>query len=203
MPRLPLIALALAGAFAASTASAQSFTATLGYQNTNPKSGNGTLAGAEASVNDDWSLTGSFAYGFNDNFSVELWSGLTAFEHEVSLAGLGTVATVEHRPTTLSMNYHFLADQAFRPFVGIGYGWVSVSGERTVGALSGLGISGDNANGLSLTLGADYYVNDNFFIRGDIRKLDFDTEVSVETLGVVGTAEVDPLVYGLSAGFRF
>jgi outer membrane protein len=203
MPRIALLAIALSGAMAASTASAQSFTATLGYQNTDPKSNNGQLAGARASVNDDWSITGSAAYGFNDNVSIELWSGLAKFEHEVSIQGLGTVATVEHRPTTLSLNYHFLPDSKFRPFVGIGYGWVNVSGERTVGALAGLGINGSNSNGVSFSAGADFYVTDNFFIRGDVRKLDFETDVTVETLGGVGTAEVDPLVYGISAGFRF
>jgi len=40
-------------------------------------------------------------------------------------------------------------------------------------------------------------------LRADVRKLGFDTDVTVETLGNVGTAEVDPLVYGISAGFRF
>lgn len=203
MPRLSLLALVLAGAFASSAASAQDFTATLGFQNTDPASDNGTLAGADASVNDDWSLTGSFAYNFNPNLSVELWSGLANFEHEVSIDGLGTVASVEHRPTTLSLNYQFLPEGSFRPFVGIGYGWISVSGEESQGALAGLGISGSNADGISLTLGADYYVNDSFFLRADVRKLDFDTDVTVETLGDVGTAEVDPLVYGISAGFRF
>ena len=203
MPRTSLLALVLAGAFASTAAGAQDFTATLGLHNTDPKSGNGTLAGGDASVNDDWSVTGSFAYGFNDNLSVEVWSGLANFEHEVSIDGLGTVASVKHRPTTLSLNYQFMPESSFRPFAGIGYGWVSVSGERSLGALSGLGISGSNADGISLTLGADYYVNDNFFLRADVRKLDFDTEVTVETLGNVGTAQVDPLVYGISAGFRF
>lgn len=203
MSRLALTSLALAAALAAPVANAEGFTATLGFQNTDPKSDNGTLAGADANVNDDWSLTGSFAYGFNDNWSVELWSGLGKFEHEVSLQGLGTVATVEHRPTSLSVNYHFLPESAFRPFVGVGYGWINVSGEQSRGALAGLGIDGDNANGISFTLGADYYINDSFFLRADVRKLDFDTEVTVQTLGNVGTAEVDPLVYGISAGFRF
>lgn len=203
MSRLSLAALAVAAALAASGAQAQGFTATLGYQNTDPKSNNGTLAGARASVSDDWSLTGSLAYGFDNGLEVELWSGLSKFEHEVSLAGLGTVASVEHRPTTLSLNYRFMRDSAFRPFVGLGYGWVSVSGERSLGALSGLGIAGDSANGVTFTAGADYYFNDRFFVRADVRKLDFDTDVTVETLGRVGTAEVDPLVYGLSVGVGF
>lgn len=203
MSRLVLTSLALAAAFAATSANAQGFSATLGYHNTNPKSDNGTLAGADASVNDDWSVTGSAAYAFNDNFSVELWTGLAKFEHEVTLAGLGTVASVEHRPTTLSLNYHFAPDSVVRPFVGIGYGWVNVSGEETLGALTGLGIDGSNADGISFSAGLDWFVNDNFFLRADVRKLSFDTDVTVETLGNVGTAEVDPVVYGISAGLRF
>lgn len=203
MKRLVLTSLALAAAFAASSASAQGFSATLGYTNVNPKSNNGTLAGASASVNDDWSATGSVAYAFNDNFSVELWTGLAKFEHEVTLAGLGTIASVEHRPTTLSLNYHFAPDSKVRPYLGLGYGWVNVSGERTLGALAGLGIDGSNANGLSYGGGVDFFVSDNIFIRADVRKLDFDTDVTVETLGNVGTATVDPLVYGLSVGLTF
>ena len=203
MQRLVLTSLALAAALAASGANAQSFSLTLGYQNTDPKSDNGQLAGADASVNDDWSLTGSAAYAFNDNWSVELWSGLAKFEHEVSLAGLGTVASVEHRPTTLSVNYHFAPDSTVRPFIGLGYGWVNVSGERTLGALSGLGIDGSNANGIAFGAGLDWFVSDNVFIRADVRRLSFETDVTVETLGNVGTAEVDPIVYGISAGLRF
>ncbi|WP_295360057.1 OmpW family outer membrane protein [Arenimonas sp.] len=203
MKRLVLTSLALAAAFAASSASAQGFSATLGYTNVNPKSNNGTLAGASASVNDDWSATGSVAYAFNDNFSLELWTGLANFEHEVSLAGLGTIASVKHRPTTLSVNYHFAPDSKVRPFIGAGYGWVNVSGERTLGALAGLGIDGTNSNGLSYGGGVDIFVTDRVFLRADVRKLDFDTDVTVETLGNVGTATVDPLVYGLSVGLTF
>lgn len=203
MSRLVLTSLALATALAATNANAQAFSLTLGYQNTDPKSDNGQLAGADATVNDDWSLTGSAAYAFNDNWSVELWSGLANFEHEVSLAGLGTVASVEHRPTTLSVNYHFAPDSTVRPFIGLGYGWVNVSGERTQGALAGLGIDGSNANGIAFGAGLDWFVSDNVFIRADVRRLSFETDVTVETLGNVGTAEVDPIVYGISAGLRF
>ncbi|WP_339825260.1 OmpW family outer membrane protein [uncultured Arenimonas sp.] len=203
MQRLVLTSFALAAALAASGANAQAFSLTLGYQNTDPKSDNGQLAGADATVNDDWSLTGSAAYSFNDNWSVELWSGLAKFEHEVSLAGLGTAASVEHRPTTLSVNYHFAPDSTVRPFIGLGYGWVNVSGERTLGALSGLGIDGSNANGIAFGAGLDWFVSDNVFIRADVRRLSFETDVTVETLGNVGTAEVDPIVYGISAGLRF
>jgi len=202
MTRITSIAMVLGLALSASNAYAENFTATLGLQNVNPKSDNGILAGANASVEDDWALTGSIAYHFADNWSAELWTGLSKYEHDVALDGLGVVGSVEHRPTTVGINYHFMQDGSFRPFVGLGYGWVNVSGEQSKGALSGTVLRGDNSNGLLLKAGADYYFNDSFFVRGEVRYLDFDTEVTVNG-GFVGTANVDPIIYGISLGAQF
>jgi outer membrane protein len=202
MPRITNIALALGLVFLATNAHAENVTATLGFHNVNPKSDNGILAGANASVEDDWAATGSIAYHFADNWSAELWTGLNKYEHDVSLAGLGTVGSVQHRPTTLGVNYHFMKDSQFRPFVGLGYGWVNVSGEQSSGALAGAVLRGDNSSGLTANVGADYYFSDGFFLRGDIRYLNFDSDVTVNG-AAVGTANVDPLIYGISAGVSF
>lgn len=202
MPRTSFLSLALLAALAAGNAQAAGFKATLGYESVNPKGDNGTLAGADANVDSDWGLTGSLAYGFNDHWSAELWTGLSKFKHTVSLDGLGDVANVEHRPTTLTVNYHFLPEGKFNPYVGLGYGWVDVGGEEAVGALAGTTVRAGNANGLTYTLGADVALTDNVFLRGSIRRLDFDSDVTVNG-AAVGTANVDPWVYGLSAGFKF
>ena len=45
--------------------------------------------------------------------------------------------------------------------------------------------------------------NDNWFFRADVKWMDFDADVNIETLGDVGTAEVDPIVYDLSIGYQF
>jgi len=198
----PLVALALAGLLASGAANAQFF-GTIGYTNVNPKSGNGTLAGADANVNDAWSATGSIGYRFNPNFNAELGTALIPFKHDVSLDGLGTVASLEHRPTILSVNYRFLPEGKVRPFVRLGYGWVSISNEKSKGALTGLEVGASGSNGLVYGGGVDFAVSDKVFVRADLYKLDFDTKVSVETLGNVGTANVDPLVFGLSLGYEF
>ncbi len=202
MPRISNLGLALGLALLASNAHAENITATLGFHNVNPKSDNGTLAGAQASIGDDWAVTGSLAYTFADNWSVELWSGLEKYEHDVSLAGLGTVGSVQHRPTTLGVNYHFMKDSKFRPFAGVGYGWVNVSGEKSKGALAGAVLRGDNSSGLTANAGVDYYFNDQLFVRGDVRYLNFDSKITVNG-GAVGTANVDPIIYGISAGVAF
>lgn len=201
----------LAGALVGGQAYAESFNVRIGAHNVSPKSNNGQLAGLNADVSDEIGVTGGFAWMITPNLSADLWLGLDTFRHDVSLAGAGgafgvgtdTVATVRHRPITLGANYHF-GSGAFRPFVGLGYNWVQVSGERGVGALEGAEVSASNATGLTYTLGADIDFNDFIFMRVDARRLDFDTDVSVPALGgPVGTVNVDPWVYGVSIGFRF
>lgn len=202
MKKTTLLSLTLAGLLASGAANAQFF-GTLGYTQVNPSSGNGTLAGADANVNSDGSLTGSLGYKFTPNMFVELGTALAPFEHEVTLDGLGTVASLKHRPTVLSLNYQFNADATVRPFVRVGYGWIGISDETTRGALAGLDISADDASGLAFGAGIDFFVAERVFIRADVSRLDFDSDVTVETLGNVGTAEVDPLVYGVALGYQF
>jgi outer membrane protein len=202
MKKLSVLSLALAGLLASGAANAQFF-GTLGYTWVNPQSDNGELANADASVNDDGSFTGSVGYKFTPNMFAELGTALTPFEHEVSLDGLGTVASLEHRPTILSFNYQFMAESSVRPFIRVGYGWVDISDETAEGPLTGLDISAGDANGFVFGGGLDFFVNKNLFIRADISMLDFDTDVDVETLGDVGTAEVDPLVFSIGLGYEF
>ena len=202
MKNVSALSLALVGLLASGAANAQ-FYGTVGYGAVNPKSGNGNLAGADANVNDDGSVVGSLGYKFNKNLFVDLGTALVPFEHEVSLDGLGTVASLKHRPTVLSLNYQFNTDASVRPFLRVGYGWIAISDEKAEGALTGLDISASNADGITYGAGVDFFVNDKVFIRADVSKYDFDTDVNVETLGDVGTANVDPLVFGVAVGYQF
>ena len=202
MKNVSVLSLALAGLLASSAANAQFF-GTLGYSQVNPKSDNGSLAGADAEVNSDGSIAGSLGYRFTPNLFAEASTPLMAFEHDVSLDGLGTVASLKHRPTVLSLAYQFNADSTVRPFVRIGYGWIAISDETAKGALAGLDVSASNADGIAYGAGIDFFLSDKVFIRGEVSKLDFDTGVNVETLGDVGTANVDPLVLGLAIGYQF
>lgn len=197
-----LFAAAFAASLAAGTANAQ-FYGLLGVGNTNPDSDNGILAGGDTNVNDAWAMTGGVGYRITPAFFVDLNTGITDFGHTVSIAGLGNVATLDQRPVNLSVSYQFLTDKPFRPYLTVGYGWNVVSGEKTEGALAGLGISVDNGSGFAWGAGADFILNENWFIRGDFKQMDFDADVSVETLGNVGTANVDPWLFNLSVGYQF
>ena len=197
-----ILACAVAAALAAGSANAQ-FYGILGLGNTNPDSDNGVLAGGAASVDDAWALTGGVGYRFTPSFFADLSTGITDFNHTVKIAGLNNVASLDQRPVTLSVSYQFFSDKMFRPYLTAGYGWNIVSGEKTEGALTGLDIGVSNGSGFVWGAGADVFINESWFIRGDIKQMDFDADVSVETLGNVGTANVDPWLFNLSVGYQF
>ena len=197
-----ILACAVAAALAAGTANAQ-FYGILGLGNTNPDSDNGILAGGDASVDDAWAFTGGVGYRFTPSFFADLSTGITDFNHTVKIAGLGNVANLDQRPVTLSLSYQFFSENTFRPYLTAGYGWNIVSGEKSEGALAGLDIGVGNGSGFVWGAGADVIINESWFIRGDIKQMDFDADVSVETLGNVGTANVDPWLFNLSVGYQF
>lgn len=199
----PLAAALLAtGLLALSPAvTADDFAIRLGGHNVNPKSDNGTLAGLPARIGNETALTGGISWHLDRHWFTDLWFGLGKFEHDVRLDGAGPVASIEHRPITLGINYQ-AGVGAFRPFVGLGYGWVRVSGEKALGILAGSRVEAGNANGITYVIGADVRLTEAWFLRADARRLDFDSRVRVDGTDV-GTANVDPWVYGLSVGVRF
>ena len=120
-------------------------------------------------------------------------------------AGLGEVATLKHHPISIGGNWHFLggeSDSGFSPFVGLGYNWTQVSDVRGINALDGAALDIDDSSGWTATLGSDFNFSENWFVRGEARYIDFDSDVSLGGADI-GTANVDPWVWSLQAGYRF
>lgn len=193
-------------AASAGVASAQSagpgFYGAIGYHNVNPKSGNGTLAGAFASdINSDSEPTLTLGYNFDQNWGVEAWLPLTKFKHDVSLNGAKS-ASIKHMPYLFTAQYHFLPDSSVRPFIGAGYGFVNISGERTTGPIAGTSLNVKSGDGFVGQFGVDFFATDNVFIRADARYFDWKSKVELNGAGI-GEVKVNPWIYGLSVGYRF
>jgi outer membrane protein len=201
MQRTALYTLGLAAIFATSAASAEGFSARLGINSLNPKSDNGLLAGAKSEISNDASITLGGSYYFTDNWELTVDTA-AKYSHDVKLAGLGQVARLKHQPVTVGVNYNFNGTETVKPFVGLGYAWVGLTDEVGTGALAGTNINIYNSKGFTAVAGLDYNINETYYIRGDVRFIDFDSDVIVNG-AKVGTANVDPIVYGVSVGMRF
>ena len=136
----------------------------------------------------------------------------TPFKHDVSASGIGIskVATVEHLPPTLTLQYFPIkGDTPVQPYFGLGVNYTTFFSEETSdelnGALGDSDISLDDSFGLALEAGVDVALNQNWIFNAAIWRLDLDTDATINSPAgqVTVDVEVDPWVYMLGLGYKF
>ncbi len=189
--------LAVVALCAAATAPAADWLFRIGAHNVSPKSDNHPVVNVDSGA----SLTFNFTYMVNDNVGVELLAA-APFKHDINLNGGGRVGDTKHLPPTLSLQYHFLPEARFRPYVGAGLNYTLFFSENTTGALAGSRLELDPSFGLAAQLGADIQLTDTWFMNVDLRWFDIDTDAQLDGADI-GTVEIDPYAIGISFGRKF
>lgn len=178
--------------------SAGQWTVGVGLHQVDPKSDSG-VAGLEVDGSARPTITGE--YFVADNLGIEVLASLP-FEHDIQLAGAGTVGSTRQLPPTVSLQYHFNGGGAVSPFIGAGLNYTVFHDEDTQGALDGVELELDNSWGLAAHAGLDFAVGQRGAIRVDVRWIDIDSEASANGASL-GTVEIDPLVYGAAYVFKY
>src|SRR5690606_34044914 len=124
------------------------------------------------------------------------------FQHDIDIRGIGKVGSTRHLPPVVSLQYHFANSTKATPFIGVGVNYTTFFSEKTTGALEGTRLSLDDSWGLAAHVGIDFAVNQRSAIRLDARWADIDADVKVNGVRI-GTADIDPLVYGLAWVVKF
>ncbi|MFT4249238.1 MAG: OmpW family outer membrane protein [Pseudomonas sp.] len=173
-----------------------------------PKSDAGDLDGSAlglgalpTKVDSDTQPTITFEYFVADNLGIEVLGALP-FKHEISIDGVGKVGQTKQLPPVVSLQYHFANASAFTPFVGLGVNYTRFFSTDGKGALDGADLELDDSWGLAAHFGVDYAIGAKGALRVDARWADIDTKVKVNG-NALGSAEIDPLVYGVSYIFKF
>jgi len=203
-PVIALLAVALAGA--ALPAFAQSkgdWTLGVGVHQVNPKSDNGKLAGGTLplEIDSDVKPTITAEYFLADNLGLEVLAALP-FKHDIAIKGVGTVGSTKHLPPTFTLQYHFNSKGKVSPFLGAGINYTTFFSEDTKGILDGTKLKLGDSWGLAAHAGLDFAVSKNGALRVDVRYMDIDTKVEVNG-AKLGTANIDPLVYGAAYVLKF
>lgn len=199
-----LLAAVLAStALPAAAQSAGDWTLGLGVHQVDPKSGNGSLAGGTLplSIGSDAKPSLTFEYFLRDNLGLEVLAAWP-FQHDISIEGLGRVATTKHLPPTVSLQYHFNDEGTVSPVLGVGLNYTTFFSEDTRGALEGSDLELGDSWGLAAHAGLDFRVSEKAAIRVDVRWIDIDSRVRVDGANL-GTANIDPLVYGAAYVMKF
>ena len=170
----------------------------VGVGNVDPKSSNGIVA----SVDSGTAVVFNGTYFFTPNVGFEILAA-TPFSHDIKLASDGTkVGETKHLPPTFSLQYHFIPDGAFRPYVGAGLNYTLFFDEDTTGPLSASSLSLDDSVGFAAQLGADFDISEKMFLNFDLRWIDINTDAELDDLPLE-EVEIDPLVYSLTLGWKF
>ena len=187
------------GAVAAQDAG--TFTLGIGLGNVVPKDNNGTLAGVfKSSVGENVQPTFTLEYFVYRNVGIEVLAA-TPFKHNVRLND-AKAAEVTELPPTVSLQYHFDNGQQIVPFVGAGVNYTAVLKEKEVGPLAGTDLDLSNSWGLAAHAGVDVKVNETNAVRFDVRYIDINLDARLNGADI-GTAKVDPMVWGVSWIHRF
>ncbi|MDL5366720.1 OmpW family outer membrane protein [Xanthomonas sp. NCPPB 2654] len=203
---LLLSGLAAALSLCALPALAQSqgdWTVGIGAHQVNPKSDNGKLAGGTLplSIGSDIKPTVTFEYFVRQDLGIEVLAALP-FKHDIDVKGVGKVGSTKHLPPVVSLQYHFNSAGKVSPFVGAGINYTTFFSEDTSGALAGTKLKLEDSWGLAAHVGVDFALTDTSALRVDLRWADIDSKVKVDGASM-GTAQIDPLVYGLAYVMKF
>ncbi len=124
---------------------------------------------------------------------------------EVTQSAIGAfkAGTFKHLPPTLTLQYHFLPDGRFRPYVGAGVNYTRFSSVNlAVPGVTPLRLENDSWGG-ALQAGFDVKLTENLFVNLDVKKIRINTDIKDDAGNVVSHLKADPLAIGVGLGWRF
>lgn len=145
----------------------------------------------------------NLVYMATDNIGVELLAA-TPFKHDIQIEGAGGTVTdigsTKHLPPTISLQYYIKNSTIVTPYFGAGVNYTVFFDEK----IDGIGdIELENSWGLAVQAGVDIALADNVGINFDIRQIDIDTEVEDNSAVDGIDVNIDPVVYSVTAFFKF
>ncbi|MFC1696114.1 OmpW family protein [Pseudomonadota bacterium] len=163
----------------------------------NPKSDNSDIVSVDSATG----FTINFTYMMTEAWAVEVLAAWP-YKHDIELLDGTKVASTKHLPPTVSLQYHWAPNSSFQPYVGVGLNYTNFFDEKTMGALEGVDLSLGGSWGLAGEVGADFMLNDNWFLNGSIRYIDIETKAKLDGVSI-GKVDISPWVYGVHVGYRF
>lgn len=120
-----------------------------------------------------------------------------------SAVGAFNAGTFKHLPPTLTLQYHFMPDGQFRPYVGAGVNYTLFSGVKlAVPGVDTLRLE-KNSLGGALQAGFDVKLDKNLYLNLDVKKIYINTDIKLSNGTKVSHLKVDPLAVGVGLGWRF
>ncbi len=138
-----------------------------------------------------------FSYFITKNWATELVLTYPQ-KHDVYLAGT-QIGSVKQLPPTLTVQYHFMPQEKFSPYLGAGINYTRFSKVDLAGGT----ITLDNSSfGYAVQGGFDYKLDKNWALNFDLKYVDMQSDVHT-TAAKISHIEISPWLLGVGIGYRF
>lgn len=122
-------------------------------------------------------------------------------QHDVELSGT-KIGTFKHLPPTLLLQYHFIPDGVFRPYIGAGVNLTLISSvDLHVSGVGDLDLESSSVGGAGQA-GFDLKVAPGLYLNADVKKVMIQSDVLAGGTKV-SAVKVDPWLLSLGIGKRF
>jgi len=169
-----------------------------------PDSGGHTTINGKPEADNAFVPEIDFTYFFTEHLAAELIVATSPHDLNLKNSDLGNVALGETMilPPTLTLQYHLTPDNQFSPYLGAGVNYTLPYSEDAAGGTV-TKLKADGSFGLALQAGADYWINDNWGINLDVKKVWVDVDASINNGAITGEVELDPWIVGTGISYRF
>ncbi|PZQ44496.1 MAG: OmpW family protein [Micavibrio aeruginosavorus] len=157
--------------------------------------------GGDASVGDAVTPELDLTYFITPHIALEAIAATA--QHKLTYTGDADIGDTWILPPTVTLQYHFTPDSTFSPYVGAGVNYSYFYGEESGTGFDDLDVEG--GFGWALQAGADIWMNENWGLNLDVKKLFLDVDAKVNAGGTPVRADVDldPWIVGAGVSFRF
>lgn len=169
-----------------------------------PDSGGHTTINGKPEADNAFVPEFDISYFFTKNIAAELILATSPHDLKLKDSKLGDVDLGDTwiLPPTLTLQYHFQPDQAFSPYIGAGVNYTLPYSEDAAGGIVKQ-LKADGSFGWALQAGADYWLNNNWGLNIDVKKVWVDVDASINNGAVTGNVELNPWIVGAGVSYRF
>jgi outer membrane protein len=178
-----------------------------------PDASSGGVLGGGVDVEEAAGVGFSGTWFATSHLGIEVLAALP-FEHDIvgtgALKGVD-IGSTKHLPPTISLQYYPLGEGKFQPYAGIGINYTTFFDSNTSDALNGAldgktDISLKDSTGIALQLGADWQLNEHWYLNAAVWKIDIETTARISVDGAQAASvdvKIDPVVFMLGAAYSF
>ena len=139
------------------------------------------------------------SYFITENIAAEIIAGTA--QHSIEYNGNTHLGNTWILPPTVTLQYHFTPDNSFSPDVGAGVNYSYFYGEDTGKGFTDLEV--DGGFGTALQAGADLWLNQNWGLNVDVKKIFLDIDGKLNGGTIRTDIELDPWLVGGGISYRF